>query len=231
MKMRELALQPRLQLLADMVPAGSRLADVGTDHGYLPVYLLQQGRISRAIASDIVDGPLQHARQTAAEYEVDGIDFRLCPGLDAIAPHEADTVVIAGMGGETIQAILSAAPWTADGSHLLLLQPMTKVEYLRKWLVDNGYAFTEERLVWDKDHLYPVFAVRGGTQPPLTAAQQYGGVLLDSDPLYGAYLDERIGKLQKAVEGLQKSSVVESTVKVKELTELCRILKEKRDAL
>ena len=231
MKMRELALQPRLQLLADMVPAGSRLADVGTDHGYLPVYLLQQGRISRAIASDIVDGPLQHARQTAAEYEVDGIDFRLCPGLDAIAPHEADTVVIAGMGGETIQAILSAAPWTADGSHLLLLQPMTKVEYLRKWLVDNGYAFTEERLVWDKDHLYPVFAVRGGTQPPLTAAQQYGGVLLDGDPLYGAYLDERIGKLQKAVEGLQKSSVVESAVKVKGLTELCRILKEKRDAL
>lgn len=231
MKMRELALQPRLQLLADMVPAGSRLADVGTDHGYLPVYLLLQGRISRAIASDIVDGPLQHARQTAAEYEVDGIDFRLCPGLDAIAPHEADTVVIAGMGGETIQAILSAAPWTADGSHLLLLQPMTKVEYLRKWLVDNGYTFTEERLVWDKDHLYPVFAVRGGTQPPLTAAQQYGGVLLDGDPLYGAYLDERIGKLQKAVEGLQKSSVVESAVKVKELTELCRILKEKRDAL
>ena len=231
MKMRELALQPRLQLLADMVPAGSRLADVGTDHGYLPVYLLQQGRISRAIASDIVDGPLQHARQTAAEYEVDGIDFRLCPGLDAIAPHEADTVVIAGMGGETIQAILSAAPWTADGSHLLLLQPMTKVEYLRKWLVDNEYAFTEERLVWDKDHLYPVFAVRGGTQPPLTAAQQYGGVLLDGDPLYGAYLDERIGKLQKAVEGLQKSSAVESAVKVKELTELCRILKEKRDAL
>ena len=189
MKMRELALQPRLQLLADMVPEGSRLADVGTDHGYLPVYLLQQGRISRAIASDIVAGPLQHARQTAAEYEVDGIDFRLCPGLDAIAPHEADTVIIAGMGGETIQAILSAAPWTADGSHLLLLQPMTKVEYLRKWLVDNGYAFTEERLVWDKDHLYPVFAVRGGTQPPLTAAQQYGGVLLDGDPLYGAYLD------------------------------------------
>lgn len=231
MKMRELALQPRLQLLADMVPAGSRLADVGTDHGYLPVYLLQQGRISRAIASDIVDGPLQHARQTAAEYEVDGIDFRLCPGLDAIAPHEADTVVIAGMGGETIQAILTAAPWTADGSHLLLLQPMTKVEYLRKWLVDKGYAFTEERLVWDKDHLYPVFAVRGGTQPPLTAAQQYGGVLLDGDPLYGAYLDERIGKLQKAVEGLQKSSVVESAVKVKELTGLCRILKEKRDAL
>ena len=231
MKMRELQLQPRLQLLADMVPVGSRLADVGTDHGYLPVYLLQGGRVSAAIASDIVDGPLRHARQTAAECEVEGIDFRLCPGLDAIASHEADTVVIAGMGGETIQTILTAAPWTADGAHLLLLQPMTKVEYLRKWLVDNGYTFTEERLVWDKDYLYPVFAVRGGTQPPLTAAQQYGGVLLDGDPLYGAYLDERIGKLRKVISGLQKSTAADSTVKVKRLTELYRILKEKRDAL
>ena len=231
MKMRELALQPRLQLLADMVPAGSRLADVGTDHGYLPVYLLQQGRISRAIASDIVDGPLQHARQTAAEYEVNGIDFRLCPGLDAIAPHEADTVVIAGMGGETIQAILSAAPWTAKGEHLLLLQPMTKVEYLRKWLVDNGYRFTEERLVFDKSYLYPVFAVRGGTQPPLTPAQQYGGILLDGDPLYADYLDERIGKLQRAVDGLRRSATPENSERADYLSEVCQALREKRETL
>lgn len=229
--MKELVLQPRLRLLADMVPEGARLADVGTDHGYLPVFLLQKGRIAGAIASDIVPGPLQHARQTATEYEVEGIDFRLCPGLDAIGAEEADTIVIAGMGGETIQAVLEAAPWTGDGGHLLLLQPMTKVEFLRKWLSDNGYCFTDERLVFDKDHLYPVFAVRGGRQSPLTLAQQYGGVLLDGDPLYGVYLDERIGKLQKAINGLQKSAAIESAVKVKELTELCRILKEKRDTL
>ena len=230
-KMRELQLQPRLQMLADMVPAGSRLADVGTDHGYLPVFLLQKGRIAGAIASDIVPGPLQHARQTAAEYEVEGIDFRLCPGLDAIGPEEADTIVTAGMGGETIQAVLEAAPWTGDGRHLLLLQPMTKVEYLRKWLIDSGYTFTDEKLVFDKDHLYPIFAVRGGRQLPLTLAQQYGGVLLDGDPLYADYLDERIGKLEKAISGLQKSAAADSTVKVEGLTELCRVLKEKRDAL
>ena len=93
--MKELVLQPRLRLLADMVPEGARLADVGTDHGYLPVFLLQKGRIAGAIASDIVPGPLQHARQTATEYEVEGIDFRLCPGLDAIGAEEADTIVIA----------------------------------------------------------------------------------------------------------------------------------------
>ena len=231
MKMKELQLQPRLQLLADMVPEGSRLADVGTDHGYIPVWLLQRGRIAAAIASDIGAEPLQHARQTAAEYAAAGIDFRLCPGLDAIAPEETDTIVIAGMGGETIQMILEAAPWTAEGEHLLLLQPMTKVEYLRKWIADNGYTFTEERLVFDKNNLYPVFAVRGGAQPSLTLAQQYGGVLLDGDPLYADYLDERIGKLQKAIDGLRHSHTTENAVKAESLSEICQLLKEKRERL
>lgn len=231
MKMKELQLQPRLQLLADMVPEGSRLADVGTDHGYIPVWLLQRGRIAAAIASDIGAEPLQHARQTAAEYAAAGIDFRLCPGLDAIAPEETDTIVIAGMGGETIQMILEAAPWTAKGEHLLLLQPMTKVEYLRKWIADNGYTFTEERLVFDKNYLYPVFAVRGGAQPSLTLAQQYGGVLLDGDPLYADYLDERIGKLQKAIDGLRHSRTTENAVKAESLSKICQLLREKRERL
>ncbi len=114
---------------------------------------------------------------------------------------------------------------------MLLLQPMTKVEYLRKWLVDNGYYFTEERLVWDKSYLYPVFAVRGGTQPPLTPAQQYGGVLLDGDPLYADYLDERMGKLQKAVDGLRRSHTAENAAKAEALSEICRALREKRETL
>ena len=229
--MRELLLQPRLQLLADMVPVGSRLADVGTDHGYLPVYLLQKGRINTAIASDIGAEPLQHARQTAEEYGVMGIDFRLCPGLDAIAPEEVDTILIAGMGGETIQMILENASWTAQRTHLLLLQPMTKVELLRKWLVDNHYCFTDERLVFDKGHLYPVFAVRGGEQPQLTLVQQYGGVLLDGDPLYSAYLEERIEKLRKAVDGLRRSATEANLTRADGLAEIGRLLQEKREKL
>lgn len=231
MCMRELVLQPRLKLLADLVPEGSRLADVGTDHGYVPVYLRQRGRIPFAIASDIVAAPLRHARETAEEYAVGGIDFRLCAGLESVAPHEVDTVLIAGMGGETIQMILSAAPWTQEGAHLLLLQPMTKVELLRKWLVDNGYHFTDERLVFDKGHLYPVFVLRGGWQPPLTPAQQYGGVLLSGDPLYGAYLDERIGKLEGAIDGLRVSHTEGNAVKANDLTDICRALRERREQL
>ena len=112
---RELSLQPRLALLASLVPQGAVLADVGTDHGYIPVCLRQRGVIDRAIASDIGREPLEHARRTAEEYGVGGIDLRLCAGLDAIAPEECDTVLIAGMGGEPIWGILAAAPGPRGG--------------------------------------------------------------------------------------------------------------------
>ncbi|MFR5385627.1 MAG: class I SAM-dependent methyltransferase [Oscillospiraceae bacterium] len=152
--MKRITLQPRLRLLAEMTPHGGRLADIGTDHGYLPVWLLQEGRIPSAIAADVGAEPLEHARRTAEEYETQGLDFRLCDGLSGIEAEETDTVVIAGMGGETIRDILRAAPWAADGHHTLLLQPMTKVELLRGWLRENGYSCTEERLVQDKGKLY-----------------------------------------------------------------------------
>ena len=226
--MKYLQLQPRLQLLAELIPQGSCLCDVGTDHGYVPVYLLQRGLIERAIASDIGAEPLQHAINTARDYAVEGIDFRLCPGLDKIAPEETDTVLIAGMGGETIITILENAPWTKRGEHLLLLQPMTKVELLRKWLADNGYTFTAERLVFDKDHLYPIMLVRGGEQEPLCEAAQYGGVLLDGDPLYGAYLDERIKKLTLAIEGLQRAKDGSQKETAAALQKICEELKERR---
>ena len=226
--MRQLQLQPRLQLLASLVPEGSRLADVGTDHGYVPVYLLQRGLIKGAIASDIGAEPLQHAKNTAAEYEVEGIDFRLCPGLDAVAPEECDTILIAGMGGETIITNLENAPWTKRGDHLFLLQPMTKVEMLRKWLADNGYTFTGERLVFDKDHLYPIMMVRGGTQEKLTLGQQYGGVMLDGDLLYGEYLDERIMKLTVAIDGLMRAKDEGHRATAQEMDAIRTALVEKR---
>ena len=229
--MKQLQLQPRLQLLAELIPQGSRLADVGTDHGYVPVYLIRRGIISTAIASDIGAEPLQHAVNTAAEHEVEGIDFRLCPGLDAIAPEECDTILIAGMGGETIITILENAPWTKRGEHLLILQPMTKVEMLRKWLADNGYTFTGERLVFDKDYLYPILLVRGGAQPALSEAEQYGGVLLEGDPLYADYLDERIKKLTVAIDGLLRAKREEQRAAAEGLQRIREALEERRRKL
>lgn len=206
MDRKQLALQPRLHLLARLVPEGCRLTDVGTDHGYLPVALLQQGRIAAAIASDIGAEPLEHARRTAMQYGVDGMDFRLCAGLSGVAPEETDVIVIAGMGGETIISILQDAPWTADGQHRLLLQPMTKAAALRHWLADNGYTFTDEHLVEDKGRIYPILCVKGGVFRPLTEAEALCGVLLADDPLYAAYLTEHITKLRRSAEGLRRSS-------------------------
>lgn len=229
MEKKELTLQPRLALLASLVSAGASIADVGTDHGYLPVYLLQKGTIAHAIASDINALPLEHARRTAAEYGVtQGIDFRLCAGLDAIRAPEVDTVIIAGMGGETIIEVLKNAPWTREKT--LLLQPMTKIELLRVWLTENGYAITQEHLVRDKDVLYAVLTVTGGESAPLTAAQAYCGIESQHDPLYGEYASERIAKLTRAAAGLRTSKRTDREARVAELEVIIKELERSREA-
>ena len=202
--MKHLQLQPRLRLLADMVPAGAHLADIGTDHGYLPVWLMQQGRITSAIAADIGPEPLAHARRTAAEYGA-ALDLRLCDGLRGIAPHEADTLVMAGMGGETIIQILTDSPWPRTSGCTLLLQPQTKVELLRRWLSENGYACRDERLVWDKGKLYVVLQMAAGEAFTPEEARLYAGFCLENDPLYGDYLDAQLRRLRRRLEGLHRS--------------------------
>ena len=232
MEQRELTLQPRLQMLADLVPQDSVVADVGTDHGYLPVWLLRHGRISGAIASDINQRPLDHARETAAEYGVtERLEFRLCAGLDGYRSGEADVIVIAGMGGETIAAILDAAPWTVSCRILLLLQPMTKAEYLRKWLYDKGYSFTEEHLVFDKDFLYPIFCVTLGTPKKLTDEEAYAGVLLEDDPLYGDYLTRQIKRIRIRIDGLIRSGNRAAAEEIEHLEELHAALAARKEKL
>lgn len=206
MDTKELKLQPRLACIASLVPEGARLADVGTDHGYLPVYLLQQGKIKSAIASDLRSEPLAHAKRSAKEYGVeDKIDFRLCSGLDAILPDEVDTVVIAGMGGELIVKLLEAAAWTRERALTLILQPQSKPEVLRKWLAEKGYSFTNETLVRDKGTLYAVLCLTAGKGEALSEVEAHVGVLLEKDPLYGEFLDERITKLERAITGMENA--------------------------
>ncbi len=202
--MRDFALTPRLRLLADWVPPGARLADVGTDHAYLPVWLRLHGRVVSAIACDLREGPLARARETGRTWGVDGVDYRLGNGLAVVAPEEADTIVIAGMGGENIAAILAQAPWTADGRHTLLLQPQTRAEALRAFLAENGYAVRREALVEDRGTIYPVMEAGGG-EMFLTLGQLYGGAALLRDPLGERYIIEKIIRLQSAVAGLNCS--------------------------
>ena len=228
METTRLQLQPRLQCIASLVPKGARLADIGTDHGYLPVYLLQEGTIGHAIASDINALPLAHARATAAEYGVtEKLDFRLCPGLAKLRPEECDTVAIAGMGGETILGILEAAPWTRDGAHTLILQPQTKVDLLRRWLCESGYRFLEEKLVRDKEQLYVVFRVTGGDQRRVSEADALAGFLLGDDPLYGEYLSQHLAKLERARDGLAVSALPDRDERIAHLQQLIEKLERR----
>lgn len=194
-----LQLTPRLQVIADQVSAGARPADIGTDHAYLPVWLLLNGVVERVIAADLRPGPLERARQTAQRYGVEErVDLRLCDGLAGIRPEEADTIVIAGMGGDTIQGILTAAPWAREKA--LLLQPMTGQPELRRWLGERGYAICRETVAQEGQRLYSVWTVTAGEMPPLSSGELWAGAQ-SRDPLRGAYLDYISAKLRRALAG------------------------------
>ena len=192
-------LTPRLRAIAEQVPRGTKLADIGTDHGFLPVWLILNGVIETAIASDLREGPLDRARQTAARCgTAERISFRLCGGLDGIARSEADLIAIAGMGGDTIAQILAAAPWTRDKT--LLLQPMTALPALRRWLGQNGYCIRAERIAREGQRLYSIWTVEGGEMPALSAGELWAG-RQSTDPLREEYLDFIARKVSRALTG------------------------------
>lgn len=168
-----LNLTPRLQAIADRVPQGASFADIGTDHGHLPLWLVRAGRLKAAIACDLREGPLDHARENAKFHGLsDRVSFRLAAGLDAVGAEECDTISIAGMGGETIAGILEAAPWTAQGAHTLLLQPMTMLPQLRQWLWAHGYQILEETICREGKRFYVILTAQGGgtsEEKPLSA--------------------------------------------------------------
>lgn len=200
----ELTLTPRLKTVADMVVQGSRLSDIGTDHAYLPVRLLLDGTIQFAIAADLREGPLARARETAGRYGVsERVSFRLCDGLTGIRPDETDTVVIAGMGGETISGILAAAEWTRRDVSLIL-QPMTSFPDLRGWLQAHGYRIEQERIAREGERFYAVLSVKGGQMERLTPAELWAGKQSE-DPLRRDYLAYLSAKLSRALAGQRAS--------------------------
>lgn len=193
-------LSPRLMSIAQKVPKNARLVDVGTDHGQLPVWLLLHGQVKQAIAADLRTGPLDRARETARQHgQTEHISFRLCDGLRGVGPEEVDTVIIAGMGGETISAILEAAPWTRENK-LLLLQPMTGAPHLRQWLQGHGYSIFSEEISREGQKLYTVWMAGGGAMPPLTSAELWAGVNRPG-PLRLAYLAQMESKVEKTLRG------------------------------
>ncbi len=194
-----LNLSDRLLACAGFVAPGERVADIGCDHGYLSIHLLQRGLASAVIASDIREGPLKSAMRNAAKYGVsERICFYLSDGVRNI-PRDFDTLICAGMGGDTIVHILEAAPWLQDRKYRLVLQCQSKTPLLRKYLSEKGWRIAEEFVVRDGKFLYTVMEVLWEPEyPRLTLGQWYFPQALLENP--SPELPEYYGRV---VEGLR----------------------------
>lgn len=145
----------RLLDATQFVREGTHLADVGTDHAYLPIYLMQTGKISSAVATDINRGPIDIASKNIAEYGYSSsISTVLCDGLSHVLPSEADDIAILGMGGELIAKIIENTPWLRSPNKRLILQPMTHPERLRAYLLASGFRIVGESITEDRCRIY-----------------------------------------------------------------------------
>lgn len=220
-------LSKRLAAIEKRVAPGG-VADIGTDHGYLPAYLAVSGYTGRIVAADINSGPLGSARQMAGSCGVtDKIEFVLCDGLSAVSPEGIACVIIAGMGGETIAGILAEAAWTKNSGILLVLQPMTKSSVLRRWLFNNGYRVVSEELCLD-GAFYEILTAAGGQDVTYSPAEFITGhkALIGGDPLFPARKEHLIEKAQRAVAGLEHSSRPEDTERLATEIEILSDLKK-----
>lgn len=170
----KLPLSGRLLACCRFVHPGDRVADVGCDHGYLSIHLLQTGIASHVYASDVREGPLSSAKRNAQAYGItEKIDFFLSDGVQSL-PRDFDTLVCAGMGGDTMVSILSTAPWLQGSRYRLILQCQSKTPLLRRYLSENGWEIRRETVLRDGRFLYTVMEVLWNPQAPrLTAGQWY----------------------------------------------------------
>lgn len=228
-----LQLDSRLQTIADMVQPGARLADIGTDHGYLIAYLVQAGVVVSGFACDINPKPLEKAAGVVRTYGLERqIRCVLSNGLQGVAPSSVDTIVIAGMGGDLIQSILEAAPWVRSKAYHLLLQPMTKADHLRDYLAENGFFTQYERAVKSGRFLYTVFSVRyDGVRRELSPEERYiGRVMEGASPDTAAYLRRIRGNLQERLAGLALATEP-NKIQQEEYERTCREIEQRLEEL
>lgn len=176
-------LSDRLSAIAAMVSKGNRLVDVGTDHGYLPIFLVESGQVPTAIAMDINQGPIDRAKEHIKEHNLESyIITRLSDGLTALNINEADTLVIAGMGGGLVRKIIKEGESQVESLKELILQPQSEIEQVRRFLIEYGYLIVEENMIVEDDKFYPMMKVIKGEVLPYnkTIFYKYGKELLES---------------------------------------------------
>ena len=202
----------RLSAVAGLVTRGNRLADVGCDHGYLPVYLYQKGIIPHGIAMDVRTGPLSRAQEHIAQY-----------GLEKLEAGEADTLVIAGMGGPLMERILTDGEAVRESFREMILQPQSDIPHFRRFIKEIGWKIVEEEMILEDGKFYPMMKVVPGEKEhicadtPYTLSEWFGSMLLErKHPVLKEYLErelrirnEILDKLKKAPDAKKRTGEIE----------------------
>lgn len=212
---KKLKLTNRLLKIASLVTPNKRLADIGTDHGYIPVYLLNKNIINFAILADINKGPLENARKEVKRNKLDDkVDLRLGSGIEVLKKGEVDEIIIAGMGGILIGELLEANKEVAHEAEKLILQPMQAQEELRKYLLNNGYEILDEYLEKEDFRLYEIIVAKytgKNTDVEDDVYYEIGKKLLENkDELLSEFIDNKIKKYNNIIEklGNKKSDAI-----------------------
>ena len=207
--MNEHTLSMRLERVAANVPAGARLADIGSDHAYLPVALLRRGAITAAVAGEVAATPFHAAQRTVRDNGLEQqVSVRLAKGLAAIEPQDGITAIsLCGMGGETIRDILASGKVHLNDRERLVLQPNGGEQPLRQWLMDNGYAILHEELLHEKRFYYEIIVAERGEPMRYSAEQLYFGPLhlQARSPVFLAKWQRTLREKQKTLASLEQA--------------------------
>ncbi len=218
----------RLQAIAKFVPQGVKIADIGSDHAYLPAFLLKEKKIAFAIVTDVAAAPCKMAKTTLAMQGVSaGAQVRQGDGLKVLQPGECDTIVMAGMGGITIMEIMAACPDVAKSAGRLILQPMIAADKLRRFLANEGYGTVAEDLVEDGKYLYEIIVVSARAPVADTDAVGYlvGPKLLqEQHPLLPKQIARQKDILLRVCGGMERSPGAINSKKYKETKCLLEML-------
>ena len=219
--MGNLTLTPRLAATASLVVGGGKIVDIGTDHAYLPAYLILNEKVPFAIAADIRKSPLENAKETVIKYSLEEkIELRLSDGLSEIKENEVSEIIFAGMGGTLIAEKLKECPWVKNEGYHFVFQPQSKAEDLREYLFANGFEINKELAVNEGRRYYITFdAYYKGTKNEYTPSDCFIGKLPHTEEAK-VHLTNQLNRLQKKLDALKNNGGNEEEIKALEtLTE------------
>ena len=219
----------RLQAIAEMVSTGGCVADVGCDHAYTSIYMIEKKLASRVIAMDVKTGPLERAKAHVREYhQQDVIDVRLSDGLAALSPGEVDTILISGMGGALMARLLSDYPNITQSVKELVLQPQSELPKFRQHIHKLGFYLDDEEMIVDEGKIYTIIRAKfGHEQTPYTNEEYlFGRILMrKKSPVWVKFMQVETEKTRKLLDILGQGNTIEQQKRIMELRNYEKALK------